>query len=68
MASPEKALLDLLYLYPEYNSHEQLEYLRFDESFLQEDIDKQLVEAYALRFQNKALVERVKILKSTYNL
>lgn len=68
MASPEKALLDLLYLYPEYNSHEQLEYLRFDESFLQEDFDKQLVEAYALRFQNKALVERVKILKSTYNL
>ncbi|MDR0832863.1 MAG: hypothetical protein LBN93_01535, partial [Candidatus Symbiothrix sp.] len=34
LASPEKALLDLLYLYPFYNNEQELEELRLDEDFL----------------------------------
>lgn len=38
IAAPEKALLDLLYLYPEYNTLQQIENLRLDEDFLHDDI------------------------------
>jgi len=68
MASPEKALLDLLYLYPDYNTQEQLEYLRLDESFLHEDFNKQLMGEYTVRFKIKALAERVKLLETAYGL
>ncbi len=67
-ASPEKALLDLLYLYPFYNSEQELEELRLDEDYLQEDLHKDLLMNYCAKFQNKALDHRVKLLLKTYDL
>lgn len=67
-ASPEKALLDLLYLYPEYNTLSQLEDLRLDEDFLHEEFNKKLFEDYLKLFKSKALEYRVQLLYSAYGL
>ena len=68
LARPEKALLDLLYLYPFYNTGQELEYLRLDEDFLQDDLDRKILEEYTLKFKNKALENRVQIMINTYGL
>ncbi len=67
-ASPEKALLDLLYLYPFYDSAQELEELRLNESFLSEDLNIDLLRKYTFRFENKALENRVRKLINTYSL
>jgi predicted transcriptional regulator of viral defense system len=67
-ASPEKALLDLLYLYPFYNTEYELEELRLDEDFMQDDLDRKLMESFVLKFKNKALQHRMGLLISTYKL
>ena len=67
-ATAEKALLDLLYLYPFYNSVEEMEGLRLDEDFLHEDLNKDLLMDYCSRFENKALELRVDLLLKTYDL
>ncbi len=67
-ARPEKALLDLLYLYSFYDSEKELEELRLDESFLNEDLNTDLLQEYAALFRNKALEQRVKLLLITYGL
>ena len=67
-ARPEKALLDLLYLYPFYDSEQELEELRLDEDFLHDDLDKDLLMDYCAKFQSKALDHRVKLLFRTYDL
>ncbi len=68
LARPEKALLDLLYLYPFYNTEQEMEDLRLDEYFLQDKLNLPLLEDYLLKFKSKALQKRVKLLKSTYAL
>ncbi|MEK7720649.1 MAG: hypothetical protein AAB347_13810 [Bacteroidota bacterium] len=68
LAKPEKAILDLLYLYPFYNTGKELEDLRLDEDFLQDDLDRKILEEYMLKFQNKALENRVQILVNAYGL
>ena len=68
LAKPEKALLDLLYLYPFYNTAEELENLRLDEDFLHDELDLRLLEEYALKYENKALTIRLELLINTYNL
>jgi predicted transcriptional regulator of viral defense system len=65
LAKPEKALLDLLYLYPFYNTEQELEELRLDEDFMQDDLDRKLLEKYTLQFNNKALEKRVQLLINT---
>jgi len=67
-ASPEKALLDLLYLYSFYDNEQEMEELRLDEDYLQEDLNKDLLLQYALKFQSKALDQRLKLLFKTYSL
>ena len=67
-ARPEKALLDLLYLYPFYDSTQELEELRLDESYLNEDLSRDILQEYTSRFQNKALEQRVQRLIITYGL
>ena len=67
-ATPEKALLDLLYLYPFYDSEQELEELRLDEDYLHDDLNKDLLMDYCARFQSKALDYRVRLLFKTYNL
>lgn len=68
LASPEKALLDLLYLYPFYNSEQELEELRLDASYLKEDLNRDLLKEYTNRFENKALEYRITHLIKTYDL
>jgi len=38
-AFPEKALLDLLYLYPFYNTEAEIENLRLDNDYLANDLN-----------------------------
>lgn len=68
LAQPEKALLDLLYLYPFYTSEQDMEELRLDEDFLAEEFDFNRLEEYKTRFKNKALEKRVRIFLNTYGL
>jgi predicted transcriptional regulator of viral defense system len=68
LAKPEKALLDLLYLYPFYNTGHELEDLRLDEDFLKDGLNMKLIEEYTLKYKNKALENRVQLLINTYSL
>ncbi len=67
-AKPEKALLDLLYLYPFYDSLEELEELRLDEDYMNNDLNTVLFLDYTSRFKNRALEKRVKLLLNIYGL
>ncbi|MDR1223218.1 MAG: hypothetical protein LBL07_10150 [Tannerella sp.] len=67
-AIPEKALLDMLYLYPFYDNEQELEELRLDEDYLHDDLNRDLLMDYCTRFQSKALDCRVKLLCKTYDL
>jgi predicted transcriptional regulator of viral defense system len=67
-AQPEKALLDLLYLYPFYNTPQEMEELRLDEDFMQQDLKVEQFGEYAGRFQSKALSKRVKLLLKVHGL
>lgn len=68
LATAEKALLDLLYLYPFYNTARELENLRLDEDFLNNDLDIDLLSNQQSKFTNRELDKRVKLLLKTYDL
>jgi len=67
-ATPEKAILDLLYLYPFYNTAREMEELRLDEYFLHEELNLNLLIDYSLTIKSQALDKRVKLLLSCYAL
>jgi predicted transcriptional regulator of viral defense system len=67
-ATPEKALLDLLYIYPFYNTPAEMEELRLDEEYMQSELDRDRLAEYAERFGSKALSNRVKIMMNTYGV
>jgi len=67
-ATPEKALLDLLYLYPFYNNEQELEELRLDHDFLQSDLNVSKLMTDLEKFENNALEKRVILLKKVYEL
>jgi predicted transcriptional regulator of viral defense system len=67
-AQPEKALLDLLYLYPFYNTPQEMEELRLDEDFMQQDFNVERFREYAGRFQSKSLSKRAELLLNVYEL
>jgi len=67
-AKPEKAILDLLYAYPFYNTVKEMEDLRLDEDFLQEELKRVVLMDYLNRFENKALEKRTRILLDVYRL
>lgn len=67
-ARPEKAILDLLYLYPYYNSEKDIELLRFDRSVLETAVNPEILHSYLEQFMNKALEKRIKMLIKTYQL
>ena len=66
LAKPEKALLDLLYLYSFYNSAEDMIELRLDDDFMQDDFDWELFQNYAQKFKSKALEKRMKVVTNSY--
>ena len=67
-ATPEKAILDLLYLYPQYNNEQEIRELRFDEAFMQEDLNVERLNVFTEKFHSKILKNRVNLLLKTYNL
>ncbi len=67
-AMPEKALLDLLYLYPFYNTPDEMKGLRLDEDYMQDELNRERLAEYAVRFDNKALDRRVKLMMTAYGL
>ena len=68
LATPEKALLDLLYLYPFYNDDAAMEDLRLDEAFMQDEWDAGRTGDYLNRFGSKALDRRMTLLMNRYAL
>jgi predicted transcriptional regulator of viral defense system len=67
-ATPEKALIDLLYLYPFYNTEQDLEELRLDESFMEDELNTERLMEFTERIGTKALNNRINILIKVYNL
>jgi len=67
-ATPEKAILDLLYLYPQYNNEQEIKELRFDEAFMQEDLNTERLNEFAEKFQSKVLRKRVDLLLKIHDL
>ena len=67
-ALPEKALLDLLYLNPFYKSAEDMENLRLDEDYMQNELDKNRLMSFLERMDNKSLSKRVHCLLDVYGL
>jgi len=65
LALPEKAILDLLYLYPQYNTSESILDLRFDEWWTQEELNRERLMDYAVQSGVKTLQSRVKLLLDT---
>jgi predicted transcriptional regulator of viral defense system len=68
IAKPEKALLDLLYLYPAYKTTQDLEDLRLDDDYLHDDLNKDLLGDYAFQFKSKTLDKRLQKLFIAYGL
>jgi predicted transcriptional regulator of viral defense system len=68
IADPEKAIMDLLYLYPEYNSEDEIFELRLDEDILLEIFNKELLIEYTEKTENKSLLQRVQKLITVYGL
>lgn len=66
LALPEKAILDLLYLYPEYNTEESLHDLRFDEWWMQNELDRKRLQEYTTQCGRKSIQNRAELLLKTY--
>jgi hypothetical protein len=63
MAGPEKAILDYLYFATGVHNIQDLEAIRFNRFFLQNDVDWNLLEKYIPAFGSKILRIRVDYLK-----
>ncbi|MBQ7575833.1 MAG: hypothetical protein IJT26_04790 [Bacteroidales bacterium] len=68
LATPEKALLDLLYLYPFYNTEQEMEDLRLDGDYLQGEFNWERMFEYLSIIGSKALNRRVAILSKLYGI
>lgn len=66
LASPEKALLDFLYLNPQYDSIADMRELRLDIDFMQDELNVDRFDEYLIRFRSKILETRVLRLKGAY--
>ena len=68
MAAPEKAIIDLLYLYPQYSTLEEMRELRFDEDWMREELNKERLMDYTERIGSPALTKRIKLLLKAYEI
>ncbi len=67
-ATPEKALLDLLYLNPYYRTEQDMEDLRLDEDYMQNELNKERLMSFLARFESKTLEQKVRRLMKVYEL
>ena len=68
IATPEKAILDLLYLYPFYNTEKEIENLRLDEDFVRNELNIGKLSLFVDRYNNKQLEKRVIIFTDLYEI
>ncbi|MHB1454642.1 MAG: type IV toxin-antitoxin system AbiEi family antitoxin domain-containing protein [Saccharofermentanales bacterium] len=68
MATPEKAIIDLLHLYPEYRTAKDMVDLRLDEDYMETGIDQEKLLDYVNRIHSPALSKRVDLLREVYGL
>ena len=68
MATPEKAIIDLLYLYPQYSTLDEMRELRFDEDWMREELNKERLMEYTERIGSPALTKRIKLLQKAYEI
>ena len=68
LATPEKALIDLLYLYPQYSTEEEMRELRLDEKKKKNELDKERLTEYTSRIGSPVLTKRVKLMLKTYGI
>lgn len=66
-ATPEKAILDFLYLYPFYKTENDMRELRFDEIFMEEELNRENLLLLLDGFKNKSLEKRIKTLLKAYD-
>lgn len=66
IALPEKAIIDLLYLYPQYKTADALLELRFDEWWMKEALNRERLISFAAQSGIKCLQERVELLIKIY--
>ena len=62
LAKPEKAIIDLLYLYPFYNTKSEIEELRLDMDYVHDELNMNLIIDYLKQIDCKALENRVKLI------
>ncbi|MGA2406048.1 MAG: hypothetical protein ABSF81_04755 [Bacteroidales bacterium] len=62
LAKPEKALIDLLYLYPFYNTKSEIEELRLDMDFIHNALNISLLKEYSRQINCNALEKRLKLI------
>ena len=67
-ATPEKALLDLLYLNPYYRTEQDMEELRLDEDYMQNELNIERLNNYLSKIKCKTLEQKVKRLMKVYEL
>ena len=67
-ATPEKALLDLLYLNPYYKTEQDMEELRLDEDFMQNELNLERLNGYLSKIGSKTMEQKVKRLMKVYEL
>ena len=67
-ATPEKALLDLLYLNPYYRTEQDMEDLRLDEDYMQNELNKERLMSFLARFESKTLEQKLRRLMKVYEL
>ena len=67
-ATPEKALLDLLYLNPYYKTEQDMEELRLDEDYMQNELNLERLNGYLSKIGSKTMEQKVKRLMKVYEL
>jgi len=68
IATPEKALLDLLYLNPFYKTEQDMVELRLDWDFLKYELNMDRFSEYLSRFSSRSLEQRVDLLMKVYEI
>ena len=66
LALPEKALLDLLYLYPQYDTEKEMLELRLDDYWMLEELNVIRLRDFAERTSIKSLQKRTELLLQAY--
>lgn len=64
----EKALLDMMYLNPEFSDPDYLKEMRFDEDVLNENISWERMNLYLKLYDSDSISNRVELLKEVYSL